>query len=216
MTDRSRPTRRDTVLGVCATAAAGLGTPAEARAAPLVAMLGDSLTAGFGLRPEEALPVQLRAALERRGRIVRVRGAGVNGDTTAGALRRVDRDVPQGADVCVVALGANDLFQGVAPSRMRANLDAILERVKAKGARPVVAGMRAPPILDPAYVRAFDQVFPTVAREHDALFYPFLLDGVALIPRYNLPDRIHPNAQGVRIVAERLAPTVARALPASA
>jgi acyl-CoA thioesterase-1 len=142
----------------------------------------------------------------------RVVGAGVAGDTTAGGLARVDRAVPKGADVCVVALGANDLLNGVPPARTKANLTAIVKRLKARGVTVVIAGMKAPPILDPAFVQAFDGVFPAVAREQGVALYPFLLDGVALNPRYNQPDRIHPNAEGVGVIAARLAPVVAGAV----
>lgn len=200
---------------------AGLGAAASGLAArraparrPVVVVLGDSITSGYGLaRPAtESLPAQLKAALARLGRAVDVRNAGVTGDTAADALRRLDRSVPRGADLCLVALGGNDLLNGVDPARTRRDLTAIVRRLKARRIKVLLAGMRAPPILDPAYASAFDGLFAQVARTEGAAFYPFLLEGVALDARYNQRDRIHPNAEGVRRIAARLAPAVARAL----
>jgi acyl-CoA thioesterase-1 len=172
-----------------------------------VALLGDSITAGYGLaRRDQALPAQLQAELTRVGVAARVVGAGVSGDTTAGGLRRVDRAAPEGTRVCVVALGANDMMNGVAPAKVRANLEGIVRRLKARRITVLLVGMRAAPILDPGYVRAFDAVFPAVAHSEGVALYPFLLDGVAFDARYNQPDRIHPNAAGIRIIAQRLAP----------
>jgi acyl-CoA thioesterase-1 len=203
--------RRLLLAGAAATLTVGAATTLQARKVPVVTVLGDSITAGYGLKVRaETLPVQLEAELKRQGVAARVVGAGVSGDTTAAGLRRLDRDVPADTDVCVVALGANDLLNGVDPARVKANLDAIVRRLQARGVRVVVAGMRAPPLLDPAYVKAFDAAFPSVARAHGAALYPFLLDGVALDPRLNQADRLHPNGQGVAVIARRLAPVVAR------
>ncbi|HYF22174.1 MAG TPA: arylesterase [Caulobacteraceae bacterium] len=201
--------RRGVLIGAGAALLAG-----GAGSAPVITVLGDSITAGYGLKMQEALPSQLQAALARAGVPARVRGAGVNGDTTAGGLARLERAVPGDTDVCVVALGGNDLLTGVSPSRTKANLDAIVRKLKGRGITPVLAGMRAPPLLGESYQRAFDAVWPSLAKAHGVALYPFLLDGVALNPRYNLSDRIHPNAQGIRIIAERLAPVVASTLKA--
>jgi len=210
MTSSTDIGRREALIGAGAALLAG-----GAAAAPAITVLGDSITAGYGLKAQEALPVQLQAALARAGVAARVRNAGVNGDTTSGGLARLDRAVPKDTDVCVVALGGNDLLMGVAPARTKANLDAIVRRLKARGITPVLAGMRAPPLLGAAYQQAFDAVWPSLARAHGVALYPFLLEGVALDPRFNLSDRIHPNAQGVRIIAERLAPVVAKTLKAT-
>ncbi|MFN3815108.1 arylesterase [Brevundimonas sp.] len=181
-------------------------------------MLGDSLTAGYGLRASQALPVRLCEQLGVLGLPASVTNAGVSGDTTADGLRRVDRDVPGDTELCIVALGANDLMQMVAPDRVRSNLDAILSRLKARSIPAMVCGMRAPPWFG-YYAMSFDGVFRDVADRHGAALDPFLLEGIAMNPAYALADRIHPNAEGVAFMARRLAPRVADVLrrqPASA
>ena len=213
MTDH--PTRRDT-LG--ATVGAMLAAPlalsaAETQAAartPLVTLLGDSISSGYGLPASEALPVQLQRELRARGVNATVRGAAVAGSTTAGGLRRVDQ-VRADTDVCVVALGGNDLLSFLPPAQTRANLEQIVRRLKGRGVEVVLAGLQAPLELG-AYARSFNAVFPTVAKGQGVALYPSLLAGVLLDSRYNQPDLVHPNAAGVRIIAQRLAPVVARAL----
>lgn len=176
-----------------------------------VTMLGDSLTAGYGLRVDQSLPVRLQAELGRLGHPASVTNAGVSGDTTADGLRRMDRAVPQTTELCLVALGANDMMQKIAPAQVRANLDAIVSRLSGRGITTLICGMQAPPWFG-SYTLAFDAVFADVARAHQARLYPFLLDGIALNPVYALADRIHPNAAGIEQIASRLAPHVARAL----
>lgn len=171
-------------------------------------MLGDSLTAGYGLRPSEALPVRLQSELERLGRSARVTNAGVSGDTTADGLRRIDRDVPDDTKLCVVALGANDMMQVLATDQIKRNLHLICERLAARSIPAMICGMRAPPWFA-LYAIAFDAVFADVARRHQVPLYPFLLDGIALNPAFALADRIHPNAKGIEVIAQRLAPRVA-------
>jgi acyl-CoA thioesterase-1 len=183
-------------------------TPADA---PVVTMLGDSITAGYGLSAAQALPVQLEAALRDLGVPARVRGAGVSGDTTAGGLARVDFSVRDDTDVAVVALGGNDLLQGVAPAEVKRNLDGIITKLKARGITVVLAGMRGPPQFG-SYTAEYDAAFADLARQHQLAFYPFLLNGVALVQRYNQSDGIHPNAEGARLIAAGLAPVVAGAL----
>ncbi len=179
--------------------------------AAIVTVLGDSITAGWGLDAAQALPVQLEHALNAAGVPARVRGAGVSGDTTAGGLARVDYSVRDDTDVVVVALGGNDLLQGVEPARMAANLDGILTRLKARGFTVVLAGMRGPPQFAD-YTAAYDRAFAELADRHDVYFYPFLLEGVALVARYNQQDGIHPNAEGARLIARGLAPVVSAAV----
>ena len=186
---------------------------ADSSGAPekVVTLLGDSITAGFGLPSAEALPVRLEEALRAKGLSVRVRGAGVSGDTTGGGLARVGYSVQDDTDLCIVALGGNDMLQGVDPKAVRANLEAIIASLKARDIPVLLAGMKAPPQYG-AYAAEFDRIFEDLARQDDVPAYPFLLEGVALDRRYNQPDGIHPNAQGVRIIAEGLAPVVATAL----
>ena len=177
----------------------------------IVTILGDSITAGYGLAASDALPAQLEKALRAAGSAARVRAAGVSGDTTAGGLARLDFSVQDDTHLCIVALGGNDLLQGIEPAAMKANLQAILDRLKARQIPVLLAGMRAPPQYG-SYAAEFDRVFADLAREDDIAVYPFLLKGVALDRRYNQPDGIHPNAAGVNIIVAGLAPVVDKAL----
>lgn len=177
----------------------------------IVTILGDSITAGYGLPAADALPAQLEKAIRASGAAVRVRAAGVSGDTTAGGLARVDFSVEDDTDLCIVALGGNDLLQGIEPAAMKANLEAILDRLKARRIPVLLAGIRAPPQYGD-YAAEFDRVFTELARDNDVTAYPFLLNGVALDRRYNQPDGIHPNAAGVTIMVAGLAPVVEKVL----
>jgi acyl-CoA thioesterase-1 len=201
--------------GLAAAAVISLAPAVAAQPAPAqpkVAILGDSITAGYGLPSREALPAKLSAELAKMGDPVRIIPAGLSGDTTAGGLRRVDRAVPAGTRVCVVALGGNDLLNGEDPARMRANLERIVDHLKARGVTVVLAGLKVPPLLDGAYAHAFNAAFATVGKEKGVIFMPDLLDGVVLNPDLNQHDGIHPNARGVEVIARRLAPFVAQAL----
>lgn len=212
----SRLTRRGLLALAAASAAAPGALAAPVRPAPIrrVSILGDSIAVGFGLPAGQALPARLQAELARLGVPARVTPAGRVGDTTAGGLRRLDRAAPAGTDLVVVALGGNDLLLGAEPREVRANLDAIVRRLKARGVRVVLAGVRAPPLLSGAWASAFDEAFASVARTHRVTFVPDMLAGVALNPRLNQRDGIHPNAAGVEVIARRLAPSVAKALMA--
>lgn len=186
---------------------------ALARSGPVVTLLGDSITAGLGLPAAEALPAQLQAVLNRRGVAARVRGAGVSGDTSAGGLARLDFSVQDDTAVCVLALGGNDLLQGIEPARLRANIDAAVQRLQTRGIRVVLAGLQPPLGASGDYGREFAAAFSGVAEARNvAGFVPNLLEGVGAPLRQ--ADGLHPNAEGVRIMAERLAPEVARALAA--
>jgi acyl-CoA thioesterase-1 len=207
-TPTSFPTRRAVLAGVMLSAPA----PAFAQRRPVVTMLGDSITAGFGLPAAAALPVQLQNQLRRLGVSALVRGAGVSGDTTAGGLARLDFSVQRDTDLCVVALGGNDLLQGLDPRRTKANLDRIVARLRARRIAVVLAGLQPPPVIGRSYAREFQAVFPAVARAHGAVLYPNLLAGVAQAPRLNQRDGFHPNAQGVIVIAKGLAPVVAKVL----
>ncbi len=178
----------------------------SAEAAGVIAVLGDSLTAGLGVSADEAFPALLYARLQREGYDYRVVNAGVSGDTTAGGLRRVDWVLRTKPVIVVVALGANDGLRGQSPAIMRDNLEAIIARLQVSGARVLLAGMRMPPNYGAEYTREFAAVYPEVARRTGVALMPFLLDGVAAEPRFLQPDGLHPNAAGYRIIADRLWP----------
>ena len=210
-----------TILRASALAVAGLvlagAVPAlAADPEPVLVALGDSLTAGLGVPPEEAWPALVQARLRQEGYAFRVVNAGVSGDTTAGGLRRVDWVLRSRPAVVVVALGANDGLRGQPVAAMRANLTAIVERLRAAGARVLLAGMEVPSNYGAEYTRAFRGVFPAVARQTGAALMPFLLDGVATDARLNQADGIHPNAAGHRIIAERVWPHLVPLLRAAA
>jgi acyl-CoA thioesterase-1 len=208
------PTRRTLIaagLGLAGLFAA-VGTVSAAPAKPLVVtILGDSITAGLGLPAADALPARLGEALRAIGVTAMVRGAGVSGDTTAGGLARLDFSVQPDTAVCVVELGANDYLQSVPPRNIQANLNAIVARLKARRIRVVLAAGQAPRAEAGAYGREFDAVFRAVARKQGVILAPDLLAGLMDRPGFRQADGAHPNAAGVKIMAARLAPLVARA-----
>ncbi len=184
------------------------GSPSE-DSKPLpgrIVILGDSITAGYGLRPAEAYPALLQAKLAEAGLRFEVVSAGVSGDTTAGGLRRVKWAMGKGAAVFVLALGGNDGLRGVPTTETEQNLRNIIREVRNVSPRAliVIAGMRMPANLGRAFVDSFDAVFERVARENDALLVPFLLEGVGGVPSLNQPDLIHPTAEGQKRVAENV------------
>lgn len=181
--------------------------PAAADPAKIVAF-GDSLTAGYELAPGEAFPEQLQAALVEKGHAVAVANAGVSGDTTSDGLARLDWSVPDGTDLVVLEFGANDMLRGLAPEIAAKNIDAMIARLKERGIRVLLAGMRAAPNLGADYARTFDAIYPDLAREHDVPLYPFFLDGVAAKSGLLLADGMHPNAEGVKVIVEKILPTV--------
>lgn len=180
----------------------------------VVTMLGDSLTAGYGLKAADAIPARLQEALRARGLKVRVRPAGVSGDTSADGLARVDFSVKPDTDLCLVVLGGNDLLQGVEPSVMKANLDGILKKLEARHIKALLVGIKAPPAMGADYAREFDAVTPDLGKAEHVPVFPDLLGKVALDHALNQGDGIHPNPEGARQVAARLAPAVAAALAA--
>lgn len=175
-----------------------------AGAEPVIVVLGDSLTAGFGLTPDEAFPAVLEQKLRGEGYHYRVVNAGVSGDTTGAGLRRVDWVLRSQPAIAIVALGANDGLRHQSVTAMRENLLEIVRRLRAAGARVLLTGMRVPPNYGPEYTRSFAAVFPDVARTTGVPLAPFLLDGVAGEARLNQPDGIHPTAEGQRLIANRL------------
>jgi acyl-CoA thioesterase-1 len=182
-----------------------LASPVAA-AGRVIAVLGDSLTAGLGVAPDETYPARLEAKLKREGYDYRVVNAGVSGDTSSGGLRRVDWVLRLRPDVVIVALGANDGLRGQPVSQLRDNLVAIVQKARDAGARVLLAGMRMPTNYGADYTRDFAAVFPEVARRTNVPLVPFLLQGVAAEARLNQGDGIHPNADGQRVIAEHLWP----------
>jgi acyl-CoA thioesterase-1 len=178
----------------------------------VVTMLGDSITAGYGLPAADALPARLQAALKAGGLKVKVRPAGVSGDTSADGLARVDFSVRPDTDLCLVVLGGNDLLQGVEPRIMKTNLEGILKKLKARRIPAMLVGIKAPPAMGADYAREFDAVVPDLGRDDKTPAFPDLLGKVALDRDLNQGDGIHPNPAGVRQVVARLAPAVAEAL----
>jgi acyl-CoA thioesterase I len=180
---------------------------AQNRTIQIVAF-GDSLTAGYRLAPDQAFPVRLAAKLKARGHDVAVANAGVSGDTTAAGRARLDWSVPDGTDAVILELGANDALRGLPPGQARANLEAMIASLKAKGAEILLAGMRAPRNYGPEYTDAFDRIFPELAAKHGLLLYPFFLDGIVLDAKLNLDDGIHPTARGVDVIVDGILPQV--------
>jgi acyl-CoA thioesterase-1 len=178
----------------------------EARGEGVVVVLGDSLTAGLGVAADEAFPARLQARMRAEGYVYRVTNAGVSGDTTAGGLRRVDWVLRANPEIVIVALGANDGLRGQSPQAIRANLEEIVARLQAAGARVLLVGMRLPPNYGADYTKEFEAIFPAVARRAKVALMPFLLDGVAADPRLNQADGIHPTAAGQQIMADRVWP----------
>lgn len=187
----------------------GPGDGSGAGSAPVrIVAYGDSLTAGFGMAESSAFPVQLEAALRKRGHAVEVANAGVSGDTTGSGLERFDWAVPDGTDAVILELGANDALRGLDPKIARRNLEAIIDKLEAKGIDILLAGMAAPRNLGSEYVAAFDGMYSDLAQKHGLLHYPFFLDGVAQKPDLNLSDGLHPNEKGVAVIVERIVPKV--------
>lgn len=174
---------------------------------PVVLFVGTSLTAGLGLDPAQSYPALIQERVDSAGLGYRVVNAGVSGETSAGALRRIGWLLGQGAPaVVVVETGANDGLRGQSIDSLRANLEAILDTIDAVEPRPVVyvAAMEALPNLGAEYGRAFRAIYPDVAARRNAILLPFLLDGVAGVDSLNQADGIHPNPAGARRVAENV------------
>jgi acyl-CoA thioesterase-1 len=179
-------------------------------------VLGDSITAGLGLPARDAMPAQLQAALTRMGVVATVRAAGVSGDTSGGGLARVNFSVAPDTALCVVALGGNDLLQGVEPRVTKANLRGILQSLRQRRIGIILVGVGAPPLIGATYARKFNALYPALAREFSTPLYPNILAGVGGSRQLMQGDGIHPNAAGARIIGGKLAPLVAQALKATA
>lgn len=173
-----------------------------------IVALGDSLTAGFGIAAGDAFPVKLERALRAKDLPVEIVNAGVSGDTASGGLSRLDWSAPVGTMGVILELGANDALRGVDPAVTRKALDDMLRRLKDRGIKVLLCGMRAPPNMGPDYVARFDAIYPELAAAHGALLYPFFLDGVAAERELNQPDGLHPTAAGVDVIVRSILPKV--------
>ena len=183
------------------------------QAAPIrLLVLGDSLSAGYGLAHEDGFEAQLAAALHASGHDVRIIDGAVSGDTSAGGLARLDWALGDGADAAIVELGANDGLRGVDPADTEKNLTALLDSLAARHVPVLLSGMYALPNLGPDYARAFRTVFDRLGTRPGVLYDPFFLESVATIPSLNQADGLHPNPEGVKRIVARLLPLVEKLL----
>ncbi|MEP3275736.1 MAG: arylesterase [Stappiaceae bacterium] len=183
--------------------------PGIAQADPVkIVALGDSLSAGYLLPANDAFPAKLEAALKKNGHEVTIVNAGVSGDTSNGGLARLDWSVPSDADGVILELGANDALRGINPEQTRAALEEIAKKLQGRNVKLLIAGMLAPPNLGETYAGAFNPIFKDLSEKYDAVYYPFFLDGVAAVPSLNLQDGMHPTAEGVDVIVERILPSV--------
>ncbi len=196
-------------------AAAALSQSANAAPARTIIAYGDSLTAGYQLRPGEGFAPQLESALRAKGRTVTVINAGVSGDTTAQGRARLTwtlAGIKAKPDLVILELGANDMLRGQSPATAKTNLDAMIAEFEKRGVRVVLAGMMAQPNLGAAYARDFNALYPALAKSRRVAFYPFFMDGVAAMPGMQLGDGLHPTPAGVKIIVKRMLPLVEREL----
>jgi len=177
-------------------------------------LYGDSLMAGYGLSHEDGFAPRLEAALRDAGHNVKVINSSVSGDTTAAGLSRLEWALVDDPDVVLLELGANDALRGVEPSQTRENLDAIIGKLRDRDVAVLLAGMMAPPNMGKEYGAEFNEIYPELAAEYQLAFYPFFLDGVAADSSLNQDDGIHPNADGVKVIVERILPQVINVLEA--
>jgi acyl-CoA thioesterase-1 len=201
------------IQGTSVDARPGTKSPPPSNAAPhpeerILVAFGDSLTAGLGVSSEETYPARLQAKLLLSGYRYRVINAGVSGDTTAGGLRRVDWVLKSKPDVVILELGANDGLRGLNLAQTRTNLEQIIQRFLAGGAKVVLAGMKLPPNYGADYTKAFQSMYADLAKRDDVQFIPFFLDGVAAKADYNQADGIHPTGAGYAVIVENIWPVL--------
>jgi acyl-CoA thioesterase I len=205
----SRAPRSRTIVAALCGLALSLAAAGKAAAACRLAVLGDSLAAGYGVAAGDAFPARLEEALRERGVECAVLNAGVSGDTSAGGAARLDWVLADRPTHLLVELGGNDALRGLPVDQLEANLDQIIRAAKARGVQVMLAGMLAPPNLGRVYTESFKQVYLDLARRHDVPLYPFFLDGAVLQEGLMQADGIHPNARGVETIVERITPMVA-------
>jgi acyl-CoA thioesterase I len=210
------------LLSACGSEAPAPQPSGEAAALPAlqgeevpILALGDSLFAGYGLEPGQSYPARLEAALRARGINARIANAGVSGDTTAGGLQRLEfalNGQAKAPGLVLISLGGNDMLRGVAPEETRANLDAILTKLAQRKIKVVLLGMLAAPNLGADYRRAFDPIYPALARKHDAVLVPFFLQPLIGKPQLIQADRIHPTLEGIDLLVGDTVDEVAEAV----
>ena len=182
--------------------------PAAAQQPVRIVFVGDSLTAGLGVETGKSYVDRLQAKLEEKGLPIEAVNAGVSGDTTAGGLSRLDWSVPDDTNGVVLALGGNDALRGIPVEKSRANLAAAIENLQARGIPVLLAGMMSPPNMGSEYEQAFNAIHGELAEKYEIAFYPFLLDGVAAEAALNQADGMHPNADGMAVIASRMLPVM--------
>ena len=180
----------------------------------VILFYGDSLTAGYGLSPDEAFPALVEKKLNKTDKKVKVVNAGLSGETSAGGLSRIEWILRQPVDIFVLELGGNDGLRGLPVDQTRKNLQGIMDKVKAKypNCKIVMAGMMVPPNMGKEYTEAFKRVYPDLATKNKATLIPFILDGVGGIEKLNQPDGIHPNAEGHQIISNKITPVFEKLL----
>ena len=189
--------------------------PAENTARPVVLAFGDSLTAGFGLDPGLGFAPQLQATLRRHGIAATVVDGGVSGDTSEAGKARLGwtlDGLERQPDLVILELGANDMLRGLDPALTERNLDAMLTELGRRRIKVLLAGMRAAPNLDPAYIQRFEAIYPGLAAHHRVDLHPFFLDGVAAEQGMQQADGMHPTFAGVKRIVTGIAPAVKRQL----
>ncbi len=170
-------------------------------------VFGDSLVAGYGLEPGAAFPEQLAKKLDAQGIKLDVVNAGVSGDTTSSGLARLDWSLGEGTNAVILELGANDALRGISPEVTQKNLDMMISRFKENNIEVLLAGMVAPPNMGHSYGKAFNSIYPALAKKHNVQLYPFFLEGVAADPKLNQPDGIHPTKEGISVIVEKFMPS---------
>lgn len=174
-----------------------------------IMVFGDSLVMGYGLKPEQSFPVRLEAKLKKKGYDVKVSNAGLSGETSSGAVNRLEWSLKQQKPgYAILITGGNDMLRSVSPSLTRENLQKMMKIFKEYKVPVLIAGMQAFPNLGPSFAEAYPKMYRDAARAFGAVYYPFYLEGVALSPALNLADGVHPNAAGVEVIVERIFPAV--------
>jgi len=186
--------------------------PTEQLSQVKIVGFGDSLMAGYMLPSNAAFPQQLEKALNDKGVEVSIENAGVSGDTTTGGLSRVDWSVPDGTDLVILELGANDALRGIEPDITEKNLDEMLARLQQRGISVILAGMMAPPNMGKDYAAKFNPIYPKLAQKYGVPLYPFFLDGVATKKDFLLEDGMHPNEKGVETMVANFMTTIEKSL----